>query len=200
MTENINLESIRKEVYLYYSEDGLVDLAIGLVIFGFGALLQAELPALVGALGLIPLLIWYFGKQYLTLPRVGAIQPSRGMKRRFTGFFINMIIIGIGTLVLFLIRPDSGKISLEEYSLTMFGFILALGISTIALIMKTNRYYLYGLLVFVSMALGEFLNKIIVTVDVFLLAVMIAGGMIFLSGIIVLSRFMNKYPVVAQDG
>ena len=58
MSENIDLKKIRQEVYLFYSEDGLADLAIGLMILGFGIFLLVDLPALVGLLGLLPFLVW----------------------------------------------------------------------------------------------------------------------------------------------
>jgi hypothetical protein len=215
MSEKINLNEIKRQVYLYYSEDGLVDLAIGIVIFGFGALLLVDQPAFVGVLGSIPLLVWYLGKHYLTMPRMGSIQPSTAMKKRFSGFFTMIVIIGIGLFVLYLLSWGSGmrlnagdSLPLTSYilalaiaaPLSLFGFVLALAISAIGLMMKTNRYYIYGLLVFIAMSLGEFLNRTVESIDVFLLAVIIAGVLIIISGIIVLSRFLAKYPVVRMDG
>ena len=58
MSESINLKGIKRQVYLYYSEDGLADVAVGLMIFGFGVLLLVDLPAMVGLLGLISFLVW----------------------------------------------------------------------------------------------------------------------------------------------
>lgn len=48
MTEKINLNKFKKQIYLYYSEDGLADLAIGLIIFGYGIFLLVDIPGLVG--------------------------------------------------------------------------------------------------------------------------------------------------------
>jgi hypothetical protein len=199
MSENFTPKELRRQVYLYYSEDGLVDLAIGLVITGFGVLLLAGLPALVGILGLIPLLIWYFGKQLLTLPRVGSLQPDRAMSTRFLGITYTLVIVGAVLFLLILIRPDTGASFLEVYSLTLFGLVLGLVISALGFLMKTNRYYLYGLLVFLSITLGELLNRSITAVDWFLLAVIFSGGIILFAGVIVLVRFLKKYPIVSLD-
>ncbi|MGB2957215.1 MAG: hypothetical protein WBB64_14755 [Anaerolineales bacterium] len=199
MSEILNLKEIKRQVYLYYSEDGLIDLAIGLVIFGFGALLLADLPAMVGVLGLIPLLIWYLGKRYLTIPRIGSIQPDQGMKTQFVGFSINMIAIGVGVFLLFILTPGTGTELLADHPLALFGFMLALAISALGLLMKTNRMYYYAMLVFLAMAIGEILNKSIITVDLYLLSVIIAGGIIIVSGIIVLVKFLNKYPIVLLE-
>ena len=180
MSEKLNLNEIRRQVYLSYSEDGLIDLAIGLVIFGFGALLMVDVPWMVGVLGGIPLLIWYLGKRYLTVPRIGTIQPGRVMKKRFVGFSVFMIAAGLGVLALFILVAVSGGNLLADHPLALFGLVLALGISALGLVMKTNRLHLYAFLVFASMAVGEILNKSIEVVDVYLLSVIIAGGVIIL--------------------
>lgn len=200
MSENIDLKKIRQQVYLFYSEDGLADLAIGLTIFGFGIFLLVDLPAFVGLLGLLPYLVWYLGKQNLVIPRVGSIQPDKGMKRTFLGFFINLCLIGIGVFALFLLNRGSGESFLDQHPLTLFGFVLALAISSLGMVMKAARFYGYGLLVFLAMGIGELLSSSITAVDPYLVAVISAGGIILLAGSIVLARFLNRYPVVSLEG
>lgn len=199
MNDKINLHEIKRQVYLYYTEDGLADISLGLVILGFGLLLLLDFPVFVGTLGLIPLLIWYFGKGSLVVPRVGSIQPGRGMKKRFTGFFINLVIMGIGVFVFFLLGRGSGEAFLSTYSLSLFGFVLALGISSLGLLMNAVRFYYYGALVFVAMAGGEFLQGTISAFDPFLIAVISAGSIILVAGSILLIRFLSKYPVIGLE-
>ena len=199
MSEKLNMNDIKRQVYLSYSEDGLIDLAIGLVIFGFGTLLMFDVPWLGGVVGAIPLLIWYLGKRYLTIPRIGTIQPGKTMKKQFMGFSVSMIAIGLGALVLFILIAGSGENLLADHPLALFGLILALGISALGLVMKTNRLHLYAFLVFASMAGGDILNKSIETMDVYLLSVIIAGGIIIIAGCIVLIGFLQKYPVVLME-
>ena len=117
MNDKLNLQEIKRQVYLYYTEDGLADVSLGLVILGFGLLLLLDLPAYVGTLGLIPLLIWYLGKGSLVVPRVGSIQPGQTIKRRFLGFFLNICLVGIGVFVLFLMGRGSGESFFSRYSL-----------------------------------------------------------------------------------
>jgi hypothetical protein len=200
MTEKIDLKNIRQQVYLFYSEDGLADLAVGLMIFGFGIFLLVDLPALVGLLGILPFLVWYLGKQNLVVPRVGSIQPDKEMKKSFRGFFINLFLLGIGVFVLMMLNQGAGNSFLPQHSLMVFGFVLAVAISSLGMIMKTARFYYYGLLVFVAMGAGEFLSSTISTVDPYLIAVISAGGIILLAGFIVLARFLKKYPVVSLEG
>jgi len=200
MSENINLKEIKRQVYLFYSEDGLADLAIGLMIFGFGIFLVVDLPALVGLAGLIPFLVWYFGKQSLVVPRIGTIQPNQELKKQFVGFFSNMCLIGLGVLILFLLNRRSGEAFLSRHPLILFGFALGLAISSLGMILKTSRFYFYGLLVFIAMAGGELLGSSITAVDPFLVAVICTGGIILLIGSVTLIRFLKKYPVVSLKG
>ncbi len=199
MSENINLKEIKRQVYLFYSEDGLADLAIGLMIFGFGIFLLNDLSALVGLLGFLPLLVWYFGKEFLVFPRVGSIQPAQELKKRFRGFFINMILFGLGVFALYFLNRNSGTSFLSQHPLTLFGFVLGLAISSLGMILNTSRFYLYGLLVFGAMAVGEFLSDSITAVDPYLVAVISAGGIILIAGFVILARFLKKYPVVSLD-
>lgn len=200
MSESINLKEIKRQVYMFYSEDGLADLAVGLMIFGFGIFLLVGLPALVGLLGILPFLVWYFGKEYLVIPRVGSIQPSLDMKKRFKGFFINIFLIGSGFFALYYMSRNSGGSFLIQHSLMLFGLVIAIAISSLGIIMKTSRFYFYGLLVFAAMAIGEFLGSSITAVDPYLISVISAGGIILISGFIILARFLRKYSVVSLEG
>lgn len=199
MSEKFNMNEIHRQVYLSYTEDGLIDLAIGLVIFGFGTLLMVDLPWLVGVLGLIPLLIWYLGKRYLTIPRIGTIRPGKTMKKKFSVFSASMIAAGLGVLALFILIAGSGKNLLADHPLALFGLVLALGVSVLGFVMKANRLYYYAFLVFAAMAVGEVLDKSIQEMDVYLLSVVLAGGLILITGSIVLIRFLQKYPVVSME-
>ena len=199
MNDKLNLQEIKRQVYLYYTEDGLADVSLGLVILGFGLLLLLDLPAFVGTLGLIPLLIWYLGKGSLVVPRVGSIQPGQTIKRRFLGFFLNICLVGIGVFVLFLMGRGSGESFFSRYSLSLFGLVLALGISSLGLLMNAVRFYYYGALVFLAMAGGDYLMSSVSAFDPFLVGVISAGAIIFVAGMIYLIRFLTKYPVIAGE-
>jgi hypothetical protein len=200
MTENIDLKEIRRQVYLFYSEDGLADLGVGLMIFGFGALLMADAPYLVGLLGVVAYIVWYLGKQTLVIPRVGSIQPGPQIKRRLFGYFLNLFLFGAGALAFYLVGGGEKSFTASISSLMVFGLVVGLGISTLGLALKASRFYFYGLLVFAAMVVGELLVASITAVDPFLVAVISAGGIITLSGLIILIRFLSKYPLVVQEG
>ncbi len=199
MKERIDLQGIRRQVFLYYAEDGLLDIAIGLVILGFGLLLLLDLPGLVGLLGLVALLVWYLGKDRLVIPRVGSITPGRELKERFKGFFINLVLIGAGILVLFLLGGSRGGSPFSRYSLSVFGLVVALGISSLGLLLDTARFYYYAGLVFLALTGGDLLSLSVTAFDPFLAAVIGAGFLILAAGLIVHIRFLVKYPIVREE-
>jgi hypothetical protein len=199
MTEKIDLKEIRRQVYLFYSEDGLAYLGVGLMIFGFGALLMADAPYLVGVLGVVAYMVWYLGKQTLVIPRVGSIQPGPEIKRRLFGFFLNLFLFGAGALAFYLVGGGENFVA-SISPLIIFGFVVGLGISSLGLALKASRFYFYGLLVFAATVAGELLSPSITAVDPFLVSVISAGVIITLSGLIVMGRFLSKYPLVTREG
>ncbi len=200
MTEKINLKEFKKQIYLYYSEDGLADLAIGLIIFGFGIFLLVDIPGLVGLLGVIPFMIWYLVKQSLVVPRVGSIKPYQELKKRFLGFFTSMGVIGLGVVVLLKMSPRSGEAFFDLHPLAFFGLLVGLAVSSLGVILKTSRFYYYGILIFAALAGSELLGGTITTFDPSMVSMVGAGGMIMIAGFIVLARFLKKYPVISVDG
>jgi hypothetical protein len=110
-----------------------------------------------------------------------------------------LCVSGVGVFVFYLLNLRSGNSFFASYPLALFGFVLALAISSLGIMLKTNRFYIYALLVFLAMAAGELLGNSITAVDPFLVSVISAGSIIMIAGIIVLVRFMNKYSVVRTD-
>ena len=82
MSLELDMNEIERRVYMIYNEDGLVDIALGLVFLGWGALLAGGPPFLTPLLGPMALGIWYFGKRMVTIPRVGLIEPGPKMAYR----------------------------------------------------------------------------------------------------------------------
>lgn len=194
MSYELDMKEIERRVYLSYSEDGLIDIAIGIVITAWGLLLTQEPTGLVSLLGLLGMGIWYIGKRTITTPRIGVIQPSPKMERRLTNLAIFLIVLGLITLVGILLSRAAGSSLISDYSLGILGLVLAAGVAFLAYLLNAARLYIYAVILFVSFAGGEILAKNITSFDAFALSVIIGGGLIMLSGIVVLVRFVRKYP------
>jgi hypothetical protein len=65
--------------------------------------------------------------------------------------------------------------------------------------MNAVRFYYYGALVFLAMAGGELLQGTISAFDPFLIAVISAGSVILVVGLVFLVRFLNNYPVIGLE-
>ena len=194
MSYELDMKEIERQVYLSYSEDGLVDIAIGTVITAWGLMLIMEPTGLIGLLGLLGLGIWYIGKRLITIPRIGVIEPSPKMERRLSNLAVFLVGLGIVVFVGILLSRAAGSLVISDYSLAILGLVLAVGVAILAYLLNATRIYIYAVILFVSFTGGEILAKSIIAFDAFALSVILGGGLIVLSGIVVLVRFVRKYP------
>jgi len=199
MSLDVNMKDIERKIYMVYHEDGLVDIAIGLVFLGWGVLLAVGPPFLIVLLGPIALLIYYFGKRDVSVPRVGIIEPGRKMANRMLSLFIALIGLGLLALVSLILLSQLGPGSLEEYSLALVGLIVAGGVCLLGYLLQAIRLYVYAVLLFVAFTAGEYLTGSVTVVDPFLLSVIIAGLVILASGVLVLIRFIRRYPLPSEE-
>jgi len=195
MSLDLNMKDIERKIYMVYHEDGLVDIAIGLVFLGWGVLLAVGPPFLIVLLGPIALLIYYFGKRDISVPRVGIIEPGRKMANRMLSLVMALLGMGLLALVTLILFSQLGPGALEDYSLALVGLIVAIGVCLLGYLLQAIRLYLYAALLFVAFAAGEALTSSVTAVDTFLLSVIIAGLIILVSGLLVLFRFIRRYPL-----
>ncbi len=194
MSYELDMKEIERQVYLSYTEDGLIDIAIGVVIAAWGLMLTQEPNGLIGLLGLLGLGIWYMGKRLITIPRIGIIEPSQKMERRLTNMAVFLVVLGLLVFVGILVMRSIGVVEFNNYTLAILGLVLAGGVAVLAFLLNAPRMYVYAIIIFVSFAGGEILAQYITSVDAFALAVMAGGGLILIAGITVLIRFLRKYP------
>ncbi|MFL7892869.1 MAG: hypothetical protein ACK2UM_04000 [Anaerolineales bacterium] len=194
MSYQLDMKEIERQVYLSYSEDGLVDIAIGVVITAWGLMLMMKPTGLIGLIGLLGLGIWYIGKRTITIPRIGVIEPSPKMERRLTNLAVFLFVAGLVVFGGILLSRAAGNTLVSDYSLGILGLVLAAGVALLAYLLNAPRIYIYALILLVSFAGGEILDKSITTFDAFAFSVVLGGGLIMISGIVVLVRFLRKYP------
>jgi hypothetical protein len=138
--------------------------------------------------------VWYFGKRLITIPRIGVIEPSPKMERKLSNLAIFLVVLGLVVFAGILLSRAAGGLVISDYSLAILGLVLAAGVALVAYLLNAARIYLYAVILFASFAGGEILAKSVTTFDAFALSVILGGALILLSGIIVLVRFMRKYP------
>jgi hypothetical protein len=195
----LDMKEIERQVYMFYHEDGLIDIAIGFVFLGWGLMLAIAPTGLIGLLGLGAVAIWYLGKRYLTIPRVGVIEPGRSIRNRLDGLAVFLLLLGLAAFVGILVAVLGEDDFLANHSLGLLGLVIALGIGVGGYVLRANRLYAYAVLLFVAFAGGEALNSTVTSFDAFILSVILAGSVILFSGLVVLARFLRKYPLPAIE-
>ena len=193
---NKKIAKLQDRLYLFYSEDGFIDLAIGFVILFFGLSLLANIPWVIGIVTILPLLGWYIAKEKITRQRTGIINQNSSMRHRFTNFYIAILFFGLLALIIILSSIISGRLVFLQYPLSIFGLILALGISSLAMLLHTNRFYIHATIIFLSMTIGEILNPYSSTIDTYIFALLIAAIIILCIGFFITMRFLKKNPLI----
>ena len=194
MSYELDMKEIERQVYLSYSEDGLVDIAIGSVIMVWGIMLLGEPTGLIGLLGILGLGIWYLGKRLITIPRIGTFQPGPKTERRLTHLAIFLVILGLIAFLGILVSRAFGSTFATDHPLGILGLVIASGVALLAYLLNAARIYVYALILFIAFAGGEILAGTATRFDVFAASVIVGGGLILISGLIVLLRFVRKYP------
>jgi hypothetical protein len=87
------------------------------------------------------------------------------------------------------------NIWMGDYFLAAFGGVLALLVTAAAYVVGVWRYYIYAVLTFVAYAVANILRPD----DMEGVPIIVAGGIILISGVIILTRFLRKYPIPPQE-
>jgi hypothetical protein len=194
MSYQVDMKEIERQVYLSYTEDGLVDIAIGAVIMVWGLMLLGEPSGMIGLLGIFGLGIWYLGKRFITIPRIGTFQPGPKIERRLTNLAIFLVVLGLIAFLGILVSRTMGSVFVSDHPLGILGLVIAAGVALLAYLLNAARIYFYALILFIAFAGGEILVGTTNRLDIFAASVIVGGGLILISGLIVLLRFMRKYP------
>jgi hypothetical protein len=198
MLSETELKDAERKNYLSYFEDGIVDIISGLPVLTFG------LAMIFGANLLfiftwMPILLYWPVKQMITLPRMGYVKFNPERRRKISKNFILMVIAGTLFLLLgFVVTLGfEGQILnletfMKTYSLLILGAVMASAFALISILFELRRFMVYALLVF-SAWLAPFLFQINEGIPV-----AFAGGLISLIGVMILVRFLNRYPLPVE--
>ena len=110
MTEKIDLKAIEKKAYRSFFMDGIWDIFIGMIFLNLGIgplfILLFNFPdiwnTIIISLGwnIFAFLIFYFGKKYITIPRIGFVKF--GQKREAKRIKLKVFLLGVFIINLFL--------------------------------------------------------------------------------------------------
>ncbi|MCP4581793.1 MAG: hypothetical protein GY839_09245 [candidate division Zixibacteria bacterium] len=198
MESKLDLKEIESKVKRAGDNDGLLEIWIGFVLislvllfrffdtFYFRNLLILPIPIIVGAI------IKYLGKKYVTEPRLGIVK-QRIKYKSFRSHFISFLCFA-GVYVPLRLLFHNFFVSHREWSWHIYAAIIVVGSFVVAYRMRLKRYCFYGLIFaapFLSLGITQQAN--ILSINKFL-PFFISSGIFIIIGLIMLKRFITKYP------
>jgi len=188
MVQSVDLKEIERKAWTSYFQDGLWDIFFGLLmlIMGIQSLIYNVWFTLFIA---VAVLVFVLGKRLVTTPRIGHVKFAAARKVRQNKL---MALVGISifaTCLLWLLAVLGLGLP-KTASAPIVVILVALVFGLIAYYMDFRRLYAYGLLFAISMALVEVVDNPFASV-----AFIVSGGIALLIGLVVLIRFLRKYPV-----
>jgi len=199
MASSAEIRKLEHKTYLYYHQDGLLDLIIGAIVFGVG-LNEATDSSIWSFIALLLILSFVPMKNRITFPRLGYVKfkTTRGGVNLQQTRILAIVVLTLGVVgILLILRLGNPPPSVIQWilqgPLLLYALLGLIGVSLFGLVIGLRRLYLYALLSAVIFGGGHLLN-LAISLTFFILA-----GAILAIGAILLIRFVQKYPVIAEE-
>jgi len=193
MSQVSDFKALTRRAYLAYHQDGIIDLMIGWMAFSFGVCLALKAP-FNALLAWLPLLAYIPIKNALTVPRLGYGQFEQeseqiGRKRldAILAVLLSVLILAIAGLVL---AVPNEMAALGEDGILIYAAMVTLLLLIAGLLSGIRRLIAYGLLC-ILLAIACALASLPDT-----LMFIALGLVIMFVGVILLARFLHKFPPV----
>ncbi|NMB90284.1 MAG: hypothetical protein GYA17_18135 [Chloroflexi bacterium] len=213
MTTPLDLKQIERRAYRSVYQDGLSDVFYGLVTVSMAVFLYrppggyrlSNLLLALGGYGLAYLLFW-LGKKYITLPRMGQVKfgAARQKRRRTMTAVLGLVVFIQAIVVLFTalvwLLPDLGaavgrllgpREIMDLVVASVGALFVGVGMTLTAYFQDFPRGYYIGFLMMLAVFLMIFLNR-----PVYPLAL---GVLTLLPGLVLFVRFVQKYPPPGRE-
>ncbi len=205
--EVLDLKSIEKKVYRSFFEDGFWDIFIGMLLLGFSLgwtriIFDIMEPLYILIISIIwntiTFLIYYLGKKFITIPRIGIVKFGQKRKARQKKLKIFLLInVLFGCVVFILTFFGLLEILAIGGSLTplLIGLIsYTFPFTIIAYFLQFNRLYIYALMGGFSFFISDVIYSILGSPLDSIIGFGVPGGIIVAVGLIFLIKFLRKYP------
>lgn len=207
MNENINLKEMEKKAWKSCFQDGLWDIFLGFILLSFGiAPFIEEITGVTFLISYIILLvvgyiIFYGGKKYITIPRIGNVKfgPKRKSKKNKVG--IILAISGIfGLAAILLTQTDLIPYNIDT---SIWGIIFVINalivFSLMAYYLDFARLYIYSIFFATSIFIIETSSSHVGSTYDNLIGFGMFGVVIVLIGLLHLTRFVRRYPLQREE-
>ena len=199
MTQNLNLKEIEKKAYRDSQQDGLMEVMMGLILMTFGGFFYSPVFAFYILLIVFAGRIVESIRRRYTYPRIGFVKfHEENPKDALTGVFLFEFAVIVIIFTLISIFGDVKDYSQwVKWSPLFFGMILVGPFAHAASRSGNIRYTGYAIL---SVILGVFFSLIEFGSGCtgLILYLVFIGAFLFLSGLVIFSLFLRKYPLPAE--
>ncbi|MFC2002129.1 hypothetical protein ACFLUZ_06500 [Chloroflexota bacterium] len=203
MENDKDLKELEKKVFMSYFKDGLWDIYGALMLLGFGLAMVTGWDYLMLAFAVLAVVLLLVRK-WIVVPRLGQVKFSTERQTKTKRSILIAVVIGTFTMIIGVVffmlsttnsMPEWLDIWMNDYFLAAFGGVLALLVMVAAYVVGVWRYYIYAVLTFIAFVLASILRPN----DMEAIPILIAGGIILISGAVILMRFLRKYPLHLRE-
>ena len=203
MENDTGLKELEQKVFRSYFKDGLWDVYGALMLLGFGLTMVTNWDYLILAFTTLAVVLLLFRKRII-IPRLGQVKfsPERQTKTKRSRLIATIVLtftmlLGLVFFVLYSTNsmPKWLEIWMGDYFFVAFGGVLALLVAAAANIVGVWRYYIYAALTFIAFILANILRSN----DMEGIPILATGVIILISGVVILTRFLRKYPLPSQE-
>jgi len=192
MSQTMNLKDAERRAWTLYFADGLWDIFFGSLFLAGG--LRTLTDSLWAYLLLVAgLLLFFFGRRLITLPRLGEIKFGRQRKKRKIILLILIMVALVLTLAVLLL-PVLGIATPGPNAGWFFVILVPLILAFVAYFLDFNRLYIYAVLMATFMLLAEFVGS-----QAGAMAQIAAGLIAVFIGLWYLVHFLRDYPLPDEE-
>jgi hypothetical protein len=203
MSQQISLKEAERKAFSTTTNDGLWDIFLGCIflMFAIAPLLSTSLGDFWSSVVFLP--FWALAylairliRKYVVTPRVGYVNFGQARKTRLRKFTLVMVVVNATAILIGIVALVSfGSVPGIIYTFTL-GLILLVGFSLAAYLLDFPRLYFYGLLVWLSLLVGEWLwAHGYASHHDFPITFGITAGIMILVGLVVFVRLLHDNPV-----
>ena len=188
-----DLKRIQRRVYMSYFQDGLWDICLGIFLVSWGLSVTFDFAAVMGGIWVAAYFLILGVKRLVTYPRAGYIKIAEARRQQIKIVILGVVLFLLGLSVFFLFMADSRPAWFSEYFMFMFGTMFAVVIFILGYWWRVIRWYVYAIIVFLAFVTHQWLD---ISLNI---SFLVPGGIIALSGIVLLIRFLRQYPKGARE-
>lgn len=196
MTNKFDLKKIEKKLYFSYHEDGLWDIFLGLFFIAMGLLFYFDIEsflAIIPACFIVPFMAI---KKSFALSRLGYVVFSDERRTGEKNKYLLMVILGLFGLyfgVMIFFTAAGGRAIYDFLNIlpvNPIAIFIAIVVMTVTAVFGIWRFTIYSFLIIIIFFIGDILGDEIIVPSI------LTGIIILAIGVVILVRFMRKYPKI----